>query len=569
MSESERNEPGREYGRPGGLGDKHDGASFRRDPAAQPEPVAEPDVDADELARLLGGTPFDELELDAELRDLDLEDDELPDDELSERELAQRRLRDETDWAAEAERVYDELLARTGEAQPEPRLDATRRACELLGDVHEGWAMVHITGTNGKSSTARITEALVRAYGLRTGLLTSPHLVRVNERICINGEPVSDEQLATVWRDIEPIIGLVDAELERADKPALTFFEALTVLAYACFTDATIDVGIVEVGMGGEWDSTNVSDADVAVFAPISLDHRGRLGDTIAEIARTKAGIIKPGSTVVSAAQPEDAAAELRRAAELLQVPVKFATEDFAVLSDKPAVGGRYVAVRGTRAEYAPQAVRLLGSYQADNVALAMAAVEQLLDRELNEDALAEGLLEARSPGRLELIGTEPSVVVDACHNPHAAAHLAEAMREVFSFDELVLVLGVLADKDVAGIVPPLAEVATRIIVTQSDSPRAIDAWQLAEQVREVLGDEVADRKQLTVIERDVDAFDTARQLAAELGVDTSSGVLITGSITLIGDAVAIAQREGWRAAAAGEAPLVVGPTATDEEGEA
>ncbi len=566
MSDSDRSDGGQEYGRPGGLGDRFDGASFRRDPAAPPEPVAEPDVDGRELAQLLGGTPFDDLELDAELRDLDFDDDELPDDELSERELAQRRLRDETNWQAEAERVYDELLARTGEAQPEPRLDATRRACELLGDVHEGWAMVHITGTNGKSSTARISEALVRAHGLRTGLLTSPHLVRVNERICINGEPVSDEQLATVWRDIAPIIGLVDAELEGAGKPALTFFEALTVLAYACFTDATIDVGIVEVGMGGEWDSTNVADAAVAVFAPISLDHRGRLGDTVAEIARTKAGIIKPGSRVVSAAQPEAAAVELRRAADLLQAPVKFAPTDFGVLSDQPAVGGRYVAVRGTRAEYAPQAVRLLGSYQAENVALAIAAVEHLLDRELTEDALAEGLLDARSPGRLDLIGTEPSVVVDACHNPHAARHLAVAMREVFSFDELVLVLGVLGDKDVSGIVPPLAEVATRIIVTQSDSPRAIDAWELGERVREVLGDEVADQKRLAVIERDVDAFDAARQLATELGVEASAGVLITGSITLTGDAVAVAEREGWRVTSDGDAPLIVGSAAGEEE---
>lgn len=549
----------REYGRPGGLNDEFDGVSFRRDPAADLTPQPEADIDAHELAQMLGGTPFDDS-LDGEFDDLD---EELPESELSERELAQRHLRDATDWEFEAQRVYDELLERTGEAQPQPRLNATRRACELLGDVHEGWAMVHITGTNGKSSTARISESLVRAHGLRTGLLTSPHLVRLNERICIEGEPVSDERLVTVWRDIEPIVGLVDAELEQQGEPALTFFEALTVLAYACFTDATIDVGIVEVGMGGEWDSTNVADADVAVFVPISFDHRGRLGHTITEIARTKAGIMKPGCTVVSAAQPEEAATELRRAAELLEAPVKFAPTDFAVVSDQPAVGGRYVAVRGTRAEYAPQAVSLLGSYQAENVALAVAAVEQLLDRELNEEALAEGLVAAKSPGRLELIGTEPSVIVDACHNPHAAQHLAEAMRDVFAFDELVLVLGVLADKDVAGVVGPLAEVASRIIITQSDSPRAIDAWDLEERVGASIGEEAAAQKQLTVIERDTDAFDAARELARELGVGASAGVLITGSITLIGDAYEIAQRTGWKHEVEDAAPLSIG--AADE----
>ncbi|WP_235829184.1 bifunctional folylpolyglutamate synthase/dihydrofolate synthase [Gulosibacter macacae] len=519
----------------------------------------------EELIALLGGSPFDPT-LDPELAELDeLDDDDLsefggaaPDEALSERELAERRRALDTDWAAEAERVYDELLERVGEAQPEPRLEATRRACELLGDVHDGWSMVHITGTNGKSSTARITESLVRAHGLRTGLLTSPHLVRVNERICLDGEPISDERLVTVWRDIEPILGLVDAELEAAGDPPLTFFEALTALAYAAFTDATIDIGIVEVGMGGEWDSTNIADGDVAVFAPIALDHQGRLGSTLAEIARTKAGIIKPGAEVVTAEQAPEVLDELRRACEIQAAELFTEPTDFGVASDQLAVGGRLVEVRGLRGTYPPSAVRLSGDYQAHNVALAVAAVETLLGERLNDEALAAGLLDAKSPGRLDLIGTEPSVLIDAAHNPHGAEHLAVALRESFAFDDLVLVLGVLREKNVEGIIKPLAEIASRIIITESDSPRAIPAWELAELVRDAIGDEAAEAKRVEVVERSYDAFDLARREAVELGMRGSAGVLITGSITLIGEAAGIAEEDGWRTGG-GDSPLSIG----------
>lgn len=526
----------------------------------------------EELIALLGGSPFDPT-LDPELAELDeLDDDDLsefggaaPDEALSERELAERRRALDTDWAAEAERVYDELLERVGEAQPEPRLEATRRACELLGDVHDGWSMVHITGTNGKSSTARITESLVRAHGLRTGLLTSPHLVRVNERICLDGEPISDERLVTVWRDIEPILGLVDAELEAAGDPPLTFFEALTALAYAAFTDATIDIGIVEVGMGGEWDSTNIADGDVAVFAPIALDHQGRLGSTLAEIARTKAGIIKPGAEVVTAEQAPEVLDELRRACEIQAAELFTEPTDFGVASDQLAVGGRLVEVRGLRGTYPPSAVRLSGDYQAHNVALAVAAVETLLGERLNDEALAAGLLDAKSPGRLDLIGTEPSVLIDAAHNPHGAEHLAVALRESFAFDDLVLVLGVLREKNVEGIIKPLAEIASRIIITESDSPRAIPAWELAELVRDAIGDEAAETKRVEVVERSYDAFELARREAVELGMRGSAGVLITGSITLIGDAAGIAEEDGWRTGG-GDSPLTIGAGPEDSQ---
>src|SRR5919199_335835 len=225
--------------------------------------------------------------------------------------------------------MLDELYGRVGEVAPQPRLSATRRALELLGDPHRAYPIVHITGTNGKTSTSRIIESLLRAHGLRTGLFTSPDLGRLNERIVIDGEPIDDERLVDNWNDVKPYLAMADQDMARAGEAPLTFFEALTVLAYSVFADAPIDVGVIEVGMGGEWDSTNVADGQVAVFTPIDLDHTDRLGRTVAEIARTKAGIIKPGRSVVSAAQQPEALAELERAAELSEAAVALEGRDF------------------------------------------------------------------------------------------------------------------------------------------------------------------------------------------------------------------------------------------------
>ena len=254
---------------------------------------------------------------------------------------------EDAEYQDDADRVYAELLARVGESAPQPRLDATRRALELLGDPQRSYPIVHITGTNGKTSTSRVTESILRAYGLRTGLLTSPHLVRVNERIVIDGLAISNRALAANWEDIRPYVALVDGELVAAGEEPLTFFEALTVLAFASFAEAPIDVGVIEVGMGGEWDSTNVADGQVAVFTPISLDHTQRLGATIQQIARTKAGIIKPVASVVSAAQVPEALAELERAADLTESTLKVEGSAFELTESTVAVGGQVISVRG------------------------------------------------------------------------------------------------------------------------------------------------------------------------------------------------------------------------------
>ena len=449
---------------------------------------------------------------------------------------------EDSEYVEAANRVYEELLSRIGEANPQPRLEPTRRAVELLGDPHNAYPIIHITGTNGKTSTSRITESILRAYGLRTGLLTSPHLTRVNERIVIDGVPISNRAFVANWEDIRPYLLMIDAELAAAGEAELTFFEAFTVLAFASFADAPVDVAIIEVGMGGEWDSTNVADGQVAVFTPIALDHTQRLGNTVAEIARTKAGIIKPVANVVSAQQGPEALIELERAAELSEATLAVAGSGFALESTTMAVGGQLITVRGLAETYTDLFLPLFGDYQAQNAALAIAAVESFLgggSQPLVGDVLAEGLATATSPGRLQLIGKEPSVLVDAAHNPHGALALAAAVSRYFTFSEIAVVLGVLEDKDARGIIAALAPIASRFYVTASQSDRAIDFDTLSELVREIAGEDLA----FPVSTIDV-ALADARTWAA--GAD-SRAVLVTGSITLVGEAMVLAKNEGWK----------------------
>jgi len=449
-------------------------------------------------------------------------------------------LPEETEYREAGEAVFAALLDRVGEAAPRPRLGPTRRVVELLGDPQTTYPVIHITGTNGKTSTSRITESILRAYGLRTGMMTSPHLVRLNERIVIDGEPISDRALAANWEDIQPYLAMVDAELGAKDEEPLTFFEALTVLAFACFADAPVDVAVIEVGMGGEWDSTNVADGQVAVFTPIDLDHTQRLGSTIAEIARTKAGIIKPIADVVSALQAPEALAELERAVELTESTLAVEGTAFALESSAVAVGGQVITVRGIAGTYRDLFLPLFGDHQGHNAALAIAAVESFLGQgtqPLVGDVLAEGLGAATSPGRLQVVGIEPTVLVDAAHNPHGARALAAALGTYFTFEEVVVVLGVLQDKDARGILHALAPIATRFIATQSQSERAVASADLAELVREVATD-------VTQEESFENALADARAWAAQ---KSGRAVLVTGSITLVGEAIALAAPEGWK----------------------
>jgi dihydrofolate synthase/folylpolyglutamate synthase len=446
---------------------------------------------------------------------------------------------DKSSARAAADAVHAELLGRSGEATPKPRLGATRRAAELLGDPQRSFAVVHVTGTNGKTSTARMIESILRAYGLRTGLLTSPHLLRINERIMIDGEPISDQALADNWADVAPYLLMVDTELAVNGDAALSNFEALTVLAYASFADAPVDVAIIEVGMGGEWDSTNVADGDVAVLTPVALDHTRYLGDTVAEIARTKSGIIKPAAIVVSALQATEAMDEIASAARHNEAEVVAEGVGFALLDARLAVGGQLIDVRGRAGEYRELFLPLFGEHQAHNAAVAIAAVESFLGngmQMLADDVLTEGLTTVTSPGRLQLIGIAPSVLVDAAHNPHGAQALGRALMQSFAFDSITAIVGVLADKDDQGIIEALDPIVDRFIVTRCDSTRTVSADDLAETVTAVAG---PDRVRV-----EPDFALALAEARAEAG--PNDAILVTGSITLVGQAMLIAQEQNW-----------------------
>jgi dihydrofolate synthase/folylpolyglutamate synthase len=444
-----------------------------------------------------------------------------------------------TDYRAEVGKIFDSLVARIGEKSPQPRLHATRKAVEYLGNPQQMYSIVHITGTNGKTSTARMVEALCRAHGLRTGLMTSPHLRFVNERIMIDGQPIGDEQFVENWRDIEPYIDLVDAELVANGEVPLTYFETLTVMTLAAFADAPVDVAVLEVGMGGEWDSTNVADADVAVLTPIGIDHAEFLGDTVAAIARTKSGIIKPGSIVVTAAQEPDALAEIVRAAQMTESELIVEGDGFELMSSVSAVGGQVLQVRGRASAYRDAPVTLHGRHQAHNAALAIAAVESLFgngSRPIPDDILSVALGNVTSPGRLQYLAAAPPIIVDAAHNPHGAKALASAIVDVLPFDKVWLVLGVLDDKDAHGIIDALDPVVAGFICTQSGSDRAMQANDLADIVASLVGSERVQAEPTLA-----SAIETAKTLCGP-----ADAIMVTGSITLVGDTISLARTENW-----------------------
>lgn len=440
--------------------------------------------------------------------------------------------------AAAVERA---LEARKGEAWVEPRLGRTSRVLELLDDPQRTYRVVHVTGTNGKTSTSRMIESIVRAHGLRTGLFTSPQLRSFTERMLVDGEPIDGAAVADTWEEIEPIVDLIDAELEAAGEAPLTFFELLTVLAFAAFADAPVDVAIIEVGMGGSWDSTNTADGDVAVFSPIDIDHTDRLGQTIADIAAVKAGIVKQGAAVVSARQDPAADAVLRTAAAQKSASAAFEGQDFALRSQRLAVGGQQISVQGLAATYDDLYLPLYGTHQGFNAALAIAAVESLIgagSQPIAPDILAEGLAQSTSPGRLQLVGAAPTVLVDAAHNPHGARALVTALQESFDFDEWGVVLGILADKDVDGIVGALAPAAAHVFATAVDSDRAADADAVADAAE-------AAGLAVTVHQDLADAAEAAREWAA---ASDRRAVVIAGSVVLAGQALTLADAEDWKA---------------------
>ena len=443
----------------------------------------------------------------------------------------------ESDALAKIQEIEASLMARIPEHKLRPRLEPTRRAVELLGDPQKAYRVIHVTGTNGKTSTTRIIERILREHGLRTGRFTSPHLIDLNERIALDGEPISNEILYEVFKDIEPVLEMVDQELLAQGESRLTFFEALAALAFAAFADAPIDVLVLEVGMGGEWDSTNVADGDVAVFTPIDIDHVERLGETITEIATTKSGIIKSGAAVVSAVQPADALLVLEQKSEELADTFKVLGRDFAVTEFVESDLGVTFSMQGLAGTYENLFIPLHGAYQAANAALAVAAVEEFLGSAtapLAEHILKPALADVSSPGRLQVVSRKPRIILDAAHNPHGAASLASALENSFGLPHTVAVMSVLNDKDAIGIFSALEPVLAEVVITKSTSVRAHDVEVLAITAREIFGDD-----RVSVAEDFRDALSLAE---AKLPPTPNATIVVTGSISLIGDVLKFRQ---------------------------
>jgi dihydrofolate synthase/folylpolyglutamate synthase len=422
------------------------------------------------------------------------------------------------------------ILARAPEHDLVPDLSRIAAVCELMGDPQKAFRVVHVTGTNGKSSTVRIVERLLREHGLRTGRFTSPHLSDVRERIAVDGDSLTAARFAEVYDEVIDYVELVDARSAEAGEPRMTFFEVLVAMAYAAFADAPVDVAVVEVGMGGRWDATSVADGEICVITPVAIDHTRFLGHDLTCIAGEKAGIITPGSTLVLAEQPAEAAEVLLRQAVQARASVAREGLEFGVARREVAVGGQLLTLQGLTAAYPDLFLPLHGVHQAHNASCALAAVEALLAAGpggLEEDLVRAGLAGVDSPGRLEVVRRSPTVLVDAAHNPSGATALATALEESFGFTRLVGVLGILADKDAEGILAALEPVLDHVVVTESASPRAIPADELAEIAGEVFGEDRVD-----VRHRLDDALDRAAARSEADGTP-APGVLATGSITL------------------------------------
>ncbi|BBZ29424.1 putative folylpolyglutamate synthase FolC [Mycolicibacterium madagascariense] len=443
------------------------------------------------------------------------------------------------------------LDQRWPETKLEPSTARIVALMELLGSPQRAYPSIHVAGTNGKTSVTRIIDALLTALHRRTGRATSPHLQSAVERIAIDNEPITPARYVETYREIEPFVELVDEQSEAAGGPRMSKFEVVTAMAFAAFADAPVDVAVIEVGMGGRWDATNVVDAPVAVITPIGIDHTEYLGDTLAEIAGEKAGIIVqrdaegPGTdTVVIIGQQQPEAMEVILA-QAVRADAAVAREgsEFAVLRRQVAVGGQLLELQGLGGVYPEVFLPLHGEHQAHNALIALAAVEAFFgagaDRQLDVDAVREGFAAATSPGRLERMRSAPTVFVDAAHNPAGAAALADALAAEFDFRHLVGVVSVMGDKDVDGILAALEPAFDQLVVTHNGSPRALDVESLAIRAEEHFGQD-----RVIIAQTLPDAIETAIALAEDGGNDadapgafSGTGVVITGSVVTAGAA--------------------------------
>jgi dihydrofolate synthase/folylpolyglutamate synthase len=433
------------------------------------------------------------------------------------------------DDQARIDAIEKALLARWPENRIAPTLERISALVDMLGSPQLTYPTIHIGGTNGKTTTSRMVDSLLFEMGLRTGRFTSPHLESYLERICINGQPIDAKELIFSFNDISPYLDLMDTKF---DNP-ISFFEAITALAFAAFAEHPIDVGVIEVGMGGQWDATNVVDADVSVIMPIGLDHMEYLGDTIGEIAKTKAGIIKEQGFVVLAQQEPEAAVELLRRAAEVGADVAREGLEYSIDSRAIAVGGQLISITGLRGHYDEIFLPLHGKHQASNAAAALIAVEAFFgEQDLDIDAVRAGFANVTSPGRCEIVHRDPTIILDAAHNPHGAKAIAETIQSEFTFDDVTGIVALMADKDALGILQALEPIMNQIIVTTNSAARSMSVKDLEALATHVFG---ADRvfAQPTL----ADAIDKAIKDSVRPLSDESLAILITGSVVTVGEA--------------------------------
>jgi len=510
-----------------------------------------------EHSLLLGPDPSVLAEIEGEV-DEDFVDDAAEErEERASHEAALAKAEDDIALDARVQEIYQSIVARAPEHDIDPTLDRVKLALDILGDPQNAYPSIHITGTNGKTSTSRMIDSLLTAFGMKTGRFTSPHLLDVRERISLEGHPITREGFVRAWEDIAPYVGMVDERSQEEGGPRLSFFEVFTIMAYAAFADypvdaAVVEVGmggrwdatnvidaaVVEVGMGGRWDATNVIDAGVSVITPIALDHTKWLGSTIEEIAREKAGIIKPGQVVVIMKQQEAVLDILLEQARTVDAIARVEGRDFEVMDRQMGVGGQMVTIRTPSAVYEDVFVPLFGQYQAHNAAAALVAVEAFMGgRGLDGRIVEQGLMNASSPGRMQVVRHSPTIIVDAAHNPAGAATLREAIESSFAFARIAGVYAAMGDKDIEGVLSEVEPFLDHLVVTQMPGERAADVARLAEIAEEVFGPDRVD-----VRESLADAVDRAAEIA-EAGAQPSdrSGVLVFGSVMLAGEMLALA----------------------------
>ncbi len=425
------------------------------------------------------------------------------------------------------------LMARWPESIIEPTLDRISALTDLLGSPQLSYPTIHLAGTNGKTSTSRMIDALMSELGYRTGRYTSPHLQSFLERISIKGQPIAPEEFIKNYNDIALYFDLVDSKQPHK----ISYFEALTAIAFVAFAEHPVDVAVIEAGLGGEWDATNVVQSQVSVMTPIGLDHMEYLGDTLEKIAKTKSGIFKPESNVVLAAQtPEVAKVLMKKVAQVSAIPFRQGVE-FSLASRAIAVGGQLIAINGVHGLIDEIFLPLYGAHQANNAAIALAAAEAFAGVKLDSDLVRSAFAKVDSPGRCEVVRRDPTVIIDAAHNPHGAKALVATIASEFDFESLIGVVAVLGDKDANGILAELSQIVDYLVISESSSPRALPANELAKIAAQFFKPE-----QIEIIPelRGAITYATEKANLSNQVNDGVSAVLITGSVVTAGQAKGI-----------------------------